>query len=215
MKKKKPEEKKIKDLKIKKKKLNGLITLSQFRQTWISLSETKTANQVILFPTLSPIDKNPPGCHVSPFILLHSPHYKFIKMSHFILAFQNFQGSHAAAAKLLQSCPTLCDPIDASHQPTRLPRPWDSLGKNTGVGCHFLFQCMKVKSEKWSRSVVPNSQRPHGLQPARGPPSMGFSRQEYWSGLPLPSPSDLMTMLKNLLVFPWTPLLFHFYPVCW
>ena len=32
-------------------------------------------------------------------------------------------------------------------QPTRLPRPWDSLGKNTGVGCHFLLQCMKVKSE--------------------------------------------------------------------
>ena len=33
------------------------------------------------------------------------------------------------------------------RQPTRLPRPWDSPGKNTGVGCHFLFQCMKVKSE--------------------------------------------------------------------
>ena len=32
-------------------------------------------------------------------------------------------------------------------QPTRLPCPWDSLGKNTGVGCHFLLQCMKVKSE--------------------------------------------------------------------
>ena len=32
-------------------------------------------------------------------------------------------------------------------QPTRLPRPWDSPGKNTGVGCHFLLQCMKVKSE--------------------------------------------------------------------
>ena len=31
--------------------------------------------------------------------------------------------------------------------PTRLPRPWDSPGKNTGVGCHFLLQCMKVKSE--------------------------------------------------------------------
>ena len=46
----------------------------------------------------------------------------------------------AAAAKSLQSCPTLCDPIDGSH-------PWDSPGKNTGVGCHFLFQCMKVKSE--------------------------------------------------------------------
>ena len=33
------------------------------------------------------------------------------------------------------------------QQPTRLPCPWDSLGKNTGVGCHFLLQCMKVKSE--------------------------------------------------------------------
>ena len=48
----------------------------------------------------------------------------------------------AAAAKLLQSCPTLCDPIDG-----RLPRPWDSPGKNAGVGCHFLLQCMKVKSK--------------------------------------------------------------------
>ena len=34
-----------------------------------------------------------------------------------------------------------------SWQPTRMPRPWDSPGKNTGVGCHFLLQCMKVKSE--------------------------------------------------------------------
>ena len=34
------------------------------------------------------------------------------------------------------------------RQPTRIPRPWDSPGKNTGVGCHFLFQCMKVKSER-------------------------------------------------------------------
>ena len=43
------------------------------------------------------------------------------------------------------SCVRLC----ATHrwQPTRLPRPWDSPGKNTGVGCHFLLQCMKVKSE--------------------------------------------------------------------
>ena len=33
------------------------------------------------------------------------------------------------------------------RQPTGLPRPWDSPGKNTGVGCHFLLQCIKVKSE--------------------------------------------------------------------
>ena len=42
------------------------------------------------------------------------------------------------------SCVRLCDP---RRQPIRLPHPWDSPGKNTGVGCHFLLQCMKVKSE--------------------------------------------------------------------
>ena len=50
-----------------------------------------------------------------------------------------------AAAKSLQSCSTLCNSID--RQPTRLCRPWDSPRKNTGVGCHFLLQCRKVKSE--------------------------------------------------------------------
>ena len=51
----------------------------------------------------------------------------------------------AAAAKALQS---LSDSVRPHRrQPTRLPRPWDSPGKNTGVGCHFLLQCMKVKSE--------------------------------------------------------------------
>ena len=54
----------------------------------------------------------------------------------------------AAAAKSLQSCPTLSDSVrPRRRQPTRLPRPWDSPGKNTGVSCHFLLQCMKVKSE--------------------------------------------------------------------
>ena len=50
----------------------------------------------------------------------------------------------AAAAKSLQSCPTLCNP---RQQPTRLPCPWDPPGKNTGVGCHFSLQGMKAKSE--------------------------------------------------------------------
>ena len=54
-------------------------------------------------------------------------------------------GNFSAAAKSLLSCPTLWDPH--RQQPTRLPRPWDSPGNNTGVGCHFLPQCMKVKSE--------------------------------------------------------------------
>ena len=51
-------------------------------------------------------------------------------------------------------------------QHTRLPRPWDSPGKNTGVGCHFLLQCMKVKSESEVAQSCP-TQRPHGLQPTR------------------------------------------------
>ena len=50
----------------------------------------------------------------------------------------------AAAAKSLQSCLTLCDPMDRSPPGSC---PWDSPGKNIGVGCHFLHQCMKVKSE--------------------------------------------------------------------
>ena len=45
---------------------------------------------------------------------------------------------HCAAAKLLQSCPTLWDPIDGI--PPSSPGPWDSPGKNTGVGCHSLLQ---------------------------------------------------------------------------
>ena len=51
----------------------------------------------------------------------------------------------AAAAKSFQLCPTLCNPIDGS--PPGSPVPWDSPGQNTGVGCHFLLQCRKVKSE--------------------------------------------------------------------
>ena len=47
----------------------------------------------------------------------------------------------AAAAKSLQSCLTLCNPIDGSPPGSPVP------GKNTGVGCHFLLQCMQVKSE--------------------------------------------------------------------
>ena len=50
----------------------------------------------------------------------------------------------SGAAKSHQSCPTLLDPTDGS--PTG-SCPWDSPGKNTGVGCHFLLQCMKVKYE--------------------------------------------------------------------
>ena len=62
-------------------------------------------------------------------------------------------------------------------QPTRIPHPWDSPGKNTGVGCHCLLQCMKgkVKVKLLSRVRL------------LATPSMGFSRREYWSGVLLSS----------------------------
>ena len=73
------------------------------------------------------------------------------------------------------------------RQPTRLSRPWDSPGKNTGVGCHFLLQCMKGKSEgEVTQSCL--TLRTPWTAAHQAPPSMGFSRQEYWSGVPLPSP---------------------------
>ena len=64
----------------------------------------------------------------------------------------------AAAAKSLQSCLTLVRPH--RRQPTRLPRPWDSPGKNTGVGCHFLLQCMKVKSKSEVAQSCPTLRDP-------------------------------------------------------
>ena len=72
----------------------------------------------------------------------------------------------ATAAKSHQSCPTLWDPIDGSPPGSH---PWDSPGKNTGVGCHFLLQCMKVKCERrilryikyglWTRQIKMIGQR--------------------------------------------------------
>ena len=86
----------------------------------------------------------------------------------------------AAAAKSLQSCPTLCDPTDGSPQ---APRPWDSPGKNIGVGCHFLLQCTKVKVKVKSLSRLRLFATPWTAA-YQAPLSMGFSRQEYWSGVP-------------------------------
>ena len=63
----------------------------------------------------------------------------------------------ASAAKSLQLCPTV---QPHRQQPTRLLRPWDSLGKNTGVGCHLLLQCRKVKSESEVAQSCPTLRDP-------------------------------------------------------
>ena len=59
----------------------------------------------------------------------------------------------------------------------------DSPGKNTGVGCHFLLQCIKVKSESEVTQSCPTLCNPTDCSPP-GSSAMGFSRQEYWSGVP-------------------------------
>ena len=69
----------------------------------------------------------------------------------------------ATAAKSRQSCPTLCDPIDRSLN--RLLCPWEPTGKNTGVGCHFLLQCRKVKSESEVTQSCPTLCNPTDCSP--------------------------------------------------
>ena len=83
-----------------------------------------------------------------------------------LLSSPSLSSSHpsaaAAAAKSLQLWPTL---RPHRRQPTRLPHPWDSPGKNTGVGCHFLFQCMKVKSESEVAQSRPTLSDPKDCSP--------------------------------------------------
>ena len=98
------------------------------------------------------------------------------------------------------------------RQPTRLPHPWDSPGKNTGVGCHFLLQCMKVKSESEVAQSCPTLGTPWTTA-HQAPPSKGFSRQKYWSGVPLPSPEVFLLFSipgNSKLFFPQiSPSLLH------
>ena len=68
-------------------------------------------------------------------------YYKYAALCHLQTVIMNI----SAAAKSLQSCPTLCDPRDGS--PPGSPIPGILQAINTGVGCRFLLQCMKVKSE--------------------------------------------------------------------
>ena len=79
------------------------------------------------------------------------------------------------------------------RQPTSLPRPWDSPGKNTGMGCHFLLQCMKEKSESEVAQSCQLLATPWAAA-HQAPLSMGFSRQDYWNGIPLPSPRSLISL---------------------
>ena len=92
---------------------------------------------------------------------------------------------NAAAAKSLQSCPTLCDPIDSSPPGSPIP---GILQARTLVWVAISFSNAwkwKVKVKSPSRVWLLATPRTAAYQ---APLSMGFSRREYWSGLPLPSP---------------------------
>ena len=100
----------------------------------------------------------------------------------------------AAAAKLLQLCPTLCDPIDGSPPGPAIP----------GILQARTLEWVALSSSnawKWKVKVKSLSRVRPSATPwtaaYQAPPSMGFSRQEYWSGVPLPSPGHDLVMNKN------------------
>ena len=80
------------------------------------------------------------------------------------------------------------------QQPTRLCRPWDSPGKNTGVGCHFLLQCRKVKSESEVAQSCPTLSDPMDCSlPGSSVHRIFQARVLEW--VPLPSPSRMALVL--------------------
>ena len=83
--------------------------------------------------------------------------------------FSGLLSSHmkpAAAAAAAKSLTVVSNSVRPHRrQPTRLPRPWDSPGKNTGVGCHVLLQCMKVKSQSEVAQSCPTPSDPMDCGP--------------------------------------------------
>ena len=98
----------------------------------------------------------------------------------------------AAAAKSLQSCPTLCDPIDGSPQGSPVPGILQARTLEWVAMSFSNAWKWKAKVKSFRRVwlwATPWTAAYHAL------PSMGFSRQEYWSGVPLPSPTSLLLYL--------------------
>ena len=108
----------------------------------------------------------------------------------------------AAAAKSLQSCPTLCDPIDGS--PPGSPVPGILQARTLEWVAISFSNAWKWKVKVKTLSHVQLFATPW-TEAYQAPPSMGFSRQEYWSGLPLPS---RVTLLQSLIIY-WTILLIN------
>ena len=100
----------------------------------------------------------------------------------------------SAAAKSLQLCPTLCDPIDGS--PPGSPVPGILQARTLEWAAISFSSAWKWKVKVKSLSLVRPSATPWTAA-FQVLPSMGFSRQEYWSGVPLPSPRDISKLCQN------------------
>ena len=110
--------------------------------------------------------------------------------------------THAAAAKSLQSCPTLCNPIDGSLPGSPIP---GILQARTLEWVAISFSNAwkwKVKVKSLSRVRLLATPRTAAYQ---APPPMGFSRQEYWSGVPLPSPCNTHVSVLFSQIIPLSP----------
>ena len=104
-----------------------------------------------------------------------------------ILSITSLACAAAAAAKSLQSCPTLCDPIDGSPPGSPVPGILQAITLEWVVISFSNARKWKVKVKSLSRVRFVATPWTAAYQ---APPSMGFSRQEYWSGVPLPSPKE-------------------------
>ena len=87
------------------------------------------------------------------------------------------------------------------RQPTRPRCPWDSPRKNTGVGCHFLLQCMKVKSESEVTQSRPTLSNPMDCSPP-GSSIHGIFQARVLEWVPLPSPIVLLRRTQNYVICP-------------
>ena len=114
------------------------------------------------------------------------------------LPFPSPRAVYLAAAKSFQTCPTLCDSIDGS--PPGFPIPGILQARTLEWVAISFSNAWKWKVKVKSLSRVRLFATPWTVA-YQAPPSMGFSRQEYWSGVPLPSPAVYLRELSNMNIF--------------
>ena len=122
------------------------------------------------------------------------PRFKVIELESGRSGIWTQTDSAAAAAKLLQSCLTLCNPIDGSPPGSPVPgilqaRTLEWVAISFSNACKWKvkvksFSCVQPSATPWTAAF-------------QAPPSMAFSRQEYWSGVPLPSPQTDSTLWQE------------------